>query len=214
MYDYNQDYFVLVDNFSDEEKLDYGMVGYGASRSSMLRDGPLNKPLKFEIDEEEWAPHKRPEDVILYSDEELIFKDEYKHYFNTLGQKDFVTHIAYFVTPKDEYIEGYWYILAPEKPKEWLDMEASELKFRSRAPKEIRGVRSYRFNNYALDKVDEKERQFFTFDSNELGYTHFIVHKNVMKFLTENKIRNFKCIPLLLFKSNMAIQGPLPEFAI
>lgn len=218
MYDYNQDYYVVVKDFSKPDRLRYGMGSYGSTRAFQLRNGQFNKPLKFIFDERYWKKGRQPEEIILYSGEDLIFKDEHKIFFNTIGQSDFVMHNMYFVTPDDEYIEGYWYIPAPEKPKEWLDMDASEIKYLpeedvEEGENDIIGVRSYRFNSHALDNVDEKERQFFTFDYNELGFAHLIAHKNVMEYLKTFDRRNFKFIPLLQFKYKMSNQGPLPEFA-
>lgn len=213
MHDYNKDYYVLVDDFSKDNNMDYGMGLYGTLRATSLRNGPLNKLLKFEIDERNWKKGRKPEDAILFNDS-LIFKDNLKERFITLGQDDIVMHNIYFVSPDEQSYEGYWYIPTPEKPKEWLDVEKSVINYEDDDPnKEVYSIREYRFNNYALNAVDEKQRQIFMMPYENFGFTHLIVHNNVMKFLKTLDSRNFKFIPLLLFKSKMFNEGPLPEFA-
>ncbi len=216
MYNYNQDYFILVDDFSKEDiNLEYSMGTYGSLRSSQLHDGPLNKPLKFIIDKENWMKGRKPDSAILLGNG-LIIKDDLKPYFITLGQHDIVMHNVFFEDPDETLHEGFWFIPTPIKPKEWLDTEKSELDRRDEEGEDnsIFNINKYVFDNYILNAINEKQRQYFKMPFDEYGLTQQVLHKTIAQDLIKLKNRNFKFIPLSLFESSMGFQGPLPEFAI
>ena len=209
----NEEYYVMVRDFSQLDRLMYMMGGYASNYSHILQKETITQPVQYDIHKTFWEKGRTPHDIILDSDG-LIIKDKLMtEFFAPLDSDKIMTHLTYFVSPDDDYFEGYWLLSTPDKPKNWLDEKKTEFKYRS-SDHTIRGIKSYFLNEAVLKNIPLEKRQLFSWDAKDLGYTHQIIHKSWMDYLKKFDNRNVKFIPLLKFKSKMANQGPLPDFAI
>ena len=80
--------------------------------------------------------------------------------------------------------------------------------------KEIYGIEKYFLNTELISKIPLEQRQLFTWNAKDFGDTHQIIHKSWVNYLKKFDNRNVKFIPLLKFEDTMAMEGPLPSFAI
>lgn len=122
-------------------------------------------------------------------------------------------HTAYFVSPSEEYFEGYWFIFRPDKPMNWLDIKNSRFEVHDLDNGIIEDIEKYHLNEKILNEIDKEGRMFFSWDYDDYGLSHQIIHKDIVEYILKFN-RNMKFIPLPLFEDTMANQGPLPDFAI
>ena len=211
----NEEYFVMIYNFSHKERLDYVMGAYASAYSHKFQYDGINQPVRYDIDDEFWKKGRIPADIILDSDG-LIIKDKLKtEFFEPFDHDNIMTHLTYFVSPDGDYFEGYWLLSTPDKPKEWLDIEKCTFEYEDDDPKkEIYGIEKYFLNTELISKIPLEQRQLFTWNAKDFGDTHQIIHKSWVNYLKKFDNRNVKFIPLLKFEDTMAMEGPLPSFAI
>lgn len=212
----NEEYFVMIYDFSHKKRLDYVMGAYASTYSYKFQYEGINQPVRYDIDDEFWKKGRVPADIILDSDG-LIIKDELMtEFFNPISSDRMMVHLTYFVSPDGDYFEGYWLLSTPDKPTNWLDFEKSDIEYiENEDPKTgVDYVCKYYLNEAILKDIPLEKRHLFSWDAKDLGYTHQIIHKSWVDYLKKFDNRNVKFIPLLKFKSKMANQGPLPDFAI
>ena len=212
----NEEYYVMVDDFSHKERLDYRMGEYASNFSHKFQYEGINRPIKYDIDDEFWGKGRTPPDVILLYNGLIIKNNLMEEFFAPLDFDKIMKHLTYFVSPDDDYFEGYWLLSTPDKPANWLDFKKSDIEYiEEDDPKsEVAYVRKYYLNEEILKDIPIEKRQLFSWNAKDLGYTHQIIHKSWVDYLKKFDSRNVKFIPLLKFKSKMANQGPLPDFAI
>lgn len=211
----NEEYYVMIDDFGHKERLDYVMGGYASNYSHILQRETITQPVRYDIDDDFWQKGRSPEDVIL-NPHGLIIKDKLKiEFFEPLDPDNIMPHLTYFVSPDDNYFEGYWLLSTPDKPKEWLDIEKCTFEYEDDDPKkEIYGIEKYFLNTEIVSKIPLEQRQLFSWNAKDFGDTHQIIHKSWVDYLKRFDNRNVKFIPLLKFEDTMAMEGPLPDFAI
>ena len=212
----NEEYYVMVEDFSKSDNLIYMMGGYASNYSHILQKEVITQPVRYDINTLFWVKGRMPEDIIENS-HGLIIKDKLMtEFFEPISPDRMMVHLTYFVSPDDDYFEGYWLLSTPDKPTNWLDFERSDIEYiENDDPKTgVDYVRKYYLNEALLKDIPLEKRQLFSWDAKDLGYTHQIIHKSWVDYLKKFDNRNVKFIPLLKFKSKMANQGPLPDFAI
>ena len=211
----NEEYFVMIYDFSHKERLDYRMGGYASNYSHILQHDVITQPVLYEIDDGFWQKDRSPEDIIL-NPHGLIIKDKLMtDFFEPLAPDNIMTHLTYFVSPDGDYFEGYWLLSTPDKPTNWLDIKKSVFEYEDDDPKKkIYGIEKYFLNIDVVSKAPLEQRQLFSWDAKDFGDTHQIIHKSWVDYLKRFNNRNVKFIPLLKFEDTMAMEGPLPSFAI
>lgn len=76
----NQDYYIMVRDFSLPHLIPFTMGSYGSSYRRILDKEYLNKPIEFKVNNEFWESGGRPSDVI-YDGDGLIISDKLKEDF-------------------------------------------------------------------------------------------------------------------------------------
>lgn len=227
MKNYNNDYFVMLIDYTMSDPLTYSMGDYGALRIPEMRDTHFSQPIRFNIviDEKEGESFtgREPDDVILNAPFGLILKREImEEDFLLFNQEGTIVHSAYIVSPDNKYFEGYVFIPMPIKPLEWFDKEKSTLVLDDEYDEadadwcsEILSVDTYSLNSLILDQIEELHRCFFTWSAQDLGVpVADLIHKKVVDILIKQR-RNIKFIPLADYHIAMALGGrDFPDSAI